>query len=46
MLTKIGPNWTKITNIGTKLNIEHWLWHVAHTGLTCGNLKKNQNKIK
>ena len=27
---KLGLNWTKITNIGTKLNIKHWFWHVAH----------------
>jgi len=25
----LGPNGTKITNIGTKLNLEHWLWHVT-----------------
>jgi len=34
----LGLNWTKISNIGTKLNIEHWLWHVA--GLTPGHFKK------
>ena len=37
---KIGLNWTKIINIGTKLNIEHWLctWHVGR--LKRGHLKK------
>jgi len=31
----------KKTNIGTKLNIEHWLWHVVWYWVDTWTFKKN-----
>ena len=40
----MGLNWTKITNIGTKLNIKHWLWHVARCWVDTWTFLKNSKK--
>jgi len=44
----LGLNWTKITNIGIKLNIKHWLWQVVSraAGLIRGYLQKKKKKKK
>jgi len=39
MLTKIGTKLNK--NTGTKLHIEHWLWHVTRE-----HSKQNLKKLK
>jgi len=40
--SKLLLNWTKITNIRTKLNIKHWLW--PNTLDWHVDIKKNENK--
>ena len=41
----MGLNWTKITNIGTKWNIEHWLWHMTRYWVDTWTFKKKITKI-
>jgi len=44
MLTKIGNKLNKITNIMTKLNIKHLLWHVERCWIDTWTFKKKAMK--